>query len=102
MSNAKSLLLASAGGLLLGAASLAAQARGPAVHPVPVRAAIVHRHQPPAITPGEAARIRYQVKEHQQMKRRAAADGVITRRERAILGKDAAQVRRLIQTAKTN
>jgi cytochrome c oxidase assembly protein Cox11 len=54
------------------------------------------------VTPGEAARIRYQVKEHKQLQRMAMADGQITRREQARLAHDAAQVRRLIHRAKNN
>lgn len=102
MSTARSMLISGAAVLVLGTASFAAEARGPVVRPAPVRAVVVHRHLPPAISPGEAARIRYQLKEHQQMKRRAHADGTVTRREQAILSKDAAQIRELIHTAKTN
>jgi hypothetical protein len=54
------------------------------------------------ITRGEAARIRYQIKEHKKLQRMAAADGVITRSEKARLAYDAAKVRRLIHRAKTN
>jgi hypothetical protein len=72
--------------------------------PVIARPVVVaHRPLPrPAITPGEAARIRYQIHEHHQMQRMALADGVVTRREQVWLHRDAAQVRGLIHTAKTN
>jgi hypothetical protein len=72
------------------------------VRPVVVRPVFVHRHVTPQITASEAARIRYQVQEHRQMQRRAAADGVITRREQIWLHRDAHQVRHLIHVAKTN
>jgi hypothetical protein len=89
-------------GLLL--ASLAAttvvnahQPRAAAVRPV------AHRpNSGPGISPGEAARIRFQVKQHHQIQRRANVDGEVSRREQAVLARDAAQVRHLIQTAKTN
>lgn len=79
-------------------------ARPVAARPVIVRPVVViHRPLPrPNITPGEAARIRHQVHEHHQMQRMAQADGVVTRREQAWLNRDAAQVRGLIHTAKTN
>ena len=64
---------------------------------------VEHRPNPGSgVTPGEAARIRFQVKQHHQIQRRANADGEISRREQAALARDAAQVRHLIQTAKTN
>ena len=79
-----------------------------AATPVAMRVAVApgirvaHRQLPPGITAAEAARIRYQIKEHKQMQRAANADGEVTRREQARLAHDAAQVRRLIQTAKNN
>ena len=54
------------------------------------------------ITPNEAKRLRYQVQQYQQMKRLAGADGLITRAEQARLQHKAAQLRRLLQKAKTN
>jgi hypothetical protein len=63
---------------------------------------VAHRQLPPGISAAEAARIRYQIKEHKQMQRAANADGEVTRREQARLAHDAAQVRRLIHTAKNN
>jgi hypothetical protein len=99
MSNASRSLIA--GLLLVGLAATtvvnAHQPRAAAARPV------AHRPNPaPGVSPGEAARIRFQVKQHHQMQRRANADGGISRREQAILKRDAAQVRHLIQTAKTN
>jgi hypothetical protein len=79
-----------------------------AATPVATRAAVApgirvaHRPLPPGISAAEAARIRYQIKEHKQMQRAANADGEVTRREQARLAHDAAQVRRLINTAKNN
>jgi hypothetical protein len=69
-----------------------------ALRPVLVRPVVVR----PAITAREAARIRYQVHEHHQMQRMAAADGVITRREHYWLQRDAAQLRHQIHVARTN
>jgi hypothetical protein len=99
MSNTSRSLIA--GLLLVGVAATtvvnAHQPRAAAARPV------AHRPNPgPGVSPGEAARIRFQVKQHHQMQRRANADGGISRREQAILKRDAAQVRHLIQTAKTN
>lgn len=54
------------------------------------------------ITPNEAKRLRYQVQQYQQMKRHAGADGLITRAEQARLNHKAAQLRRLLQKAKSN
>ena len=89
--------------LSLGIAGTSAAATVVAARPVAKPAVRVnHRPLPPGITAGEAARIRYQVKEHKQMKRAANADGEITRREQAALARDAAQLRHLIQAAKTN
>jgi hypothetical protein len=60
-----------------------------------------HRPNPgPGVSPGEAARIRFQVKQHHQMQRRANADGGVSRREQAVLARDAAQVRHLIKAAR--
>ncbi len=59
-------------------------------------------HTGPGITPGEAARIRFQVQQHHHMQRRAAADGEISRHEHIVLARDAAQVRQLIHTARRN
>jgi hypothetical protein len=56
----------------------------------------------PGIGPNEAKRLRYQVQQYQQMKRYAGADGLVTRAEQARLNHKAEQLRRLIQTAKTN
>jgi hypothetical protein len=78
-------------------AANAHQPRGAAARPA--------EHRPHAVRdigPGEAARIRYQVKQHHQMQRRANADGSVSRREHAALARDASQVRKLIHTAKTN
>ena len=84
-------------GLAITTAATAHQPRATAARPVQ------HRPNPgPGISPGEAARIRFQVKQHHQMQRRANADGGISRHEKAVLARDAAQVRHLIHTAKTN
>jgi hypothetical protein len=56
----------------------------------------------PGISPDEAKRLRYQVQQYHQMQRYAGADGLITRAEQARLNHKAAQLRRLIQLAKTN
>lgn len=56
----------------------------------------------PGIGPDEAKRLRYQVQQYYQMRRHARADGLITRAEQTRLDHKAAQLRRLIQLAKTN
>jgi hypothetical protein len=99
MSNASRSLIA---GLLLAgvAVTTVAQAHQPRVT---AARPVAHRpHTAPGVSPGEAARIRFQLKQHHQMQRRANADGAVSRREQAILKRDAAQVRLLVQTAKTN
>ena len=104
-----SLAAGTAVALLLSFSSVETNAAGavvvvrPVLRPVVVRAVhVVHRPVPSGISAGEAARIRHQIHEHHQMQRIANADGEITRREQAWLARDAAQVRHLIQTAKTN
>jgi hypothetical protein len=93
-------LLAAGFVLALGFIATAANAHQPraaAVRPVE------HRPNPgPGITPGEAARLRFQVKQHHQLQRRANADGSISRREHKALARDAAQVRQLIKAARKN
>ncbi|MEO6078492.1 MAG: hypothetical protein ABIQ86_01755 [Steroidobacteraceae bacterium] len=96
------LTLALAGTTLANASPPRAAARPVASRPVTVRPVTPRPHPGSAISPAEAARIRNQVQEHHQMQRRANADGELSRREQAILTRDAAQVRHLIQTAKTN
>lgn len=89
-------------GILLSLAFFATAANA---HQPRVAAARPVEHRPHAgrdIGPNEAARIRYQVKQHHQMQRRANSDGTVSRREQAALARDAAQVRKLIHTAKTN
>ena len=86
--------------LALGLAATAANAHQPravAARPVQHRPHLGHE-----VTAGEAARIRFQVKQHHHMQRRANADGTVSRHETAVLARDAAQVRHLIKTAKTN
>ena len=96
-------LLLSVSSVETNAAGAVVVARPVVVRPVVVRAVrVVHRPVPPVISAGEAARIRHQIHEHHQMQRVANADGEVTRREQAWLARDAAQVRHLIQTAKTN
>jgi hypothetical protein len=90
---------------VIGAASASADVvmrQTVAVRTAVLRPAFVRPHVPPRVTGGEAARIRYQIHEHHQLQRMAAADGVVTRREQARLNHDAAQVRHLIHVAKTN
>jgi hypothetical protein len=87
--------------LTLGLAGTTVANAGPpravAARPVTVRP------QPASgISPGEAARIRYQVHQHHQMQRRAGADGEVSRHEHGVLARDAAQVRRMIHVAGTN
>jgi hypothetical protein len=112
MFRAKSLM--SVGGLAalaaiasFGLAGTPAQAHGSVVRVAvvsPVRTVVVRpvRHIRPDITRSEAARLRYQYHELQQAKRRAAADGVITRREDAWIDHETHQLRRLYHVAKTN
>lgn len=54
------------------------------------------------ITRGEAARLRYQHQQLQQMKRLAWADGVVTRREAARIDYQAHKLRRLVNIARHN
>ena len=84
------------------AAPGAATARPAHTRPTPVRPAIPRPHPGSEINPNEAARIRHQVQQHQQMQRRANADGSVSPGEQSALARDAAQVRDLIQTARTN
>lgn len=56
----------------------------------------------PGISPDEAKRLRYQVRQYHQMQRHAGADGLITRAEQARLNHKAGRLRRLIQIAKIN
>jgi len=73
-----------------------------AVRGTAATARIAHRPRPPEITAGEAARLRHQYHQYQQMKRLANADGEITRAEQARLDHKAQQLRRSIHIAKTN
>ncbi|HEV7633311.1 MAG TPA: hypothetical protein VGO41_10015 [Steroidobacteraceae bacterium] len=103
-----SLAAGTAAALLLSFGSVETNAAGavvvvrPVLRPVVRAVHVVRRPVPSGISAGEAARIRHQIHEHHQMQRVANADGEITRREQAWLARDAAQVRHLIQTAKTN
>ena len=65
-------------------------------------ARIAHRPRPPEITASEAARLRHQHQQYQQMKRLANADGEISRGEQARLNHKAQQLRHSMQIAKTN
>jgi hypothetical protein len=84
-------------GLATATAAIAGQPRPLAARPVALRP-----NPGTGINPGEAARIRFQVQQHHHMQRRANSDGEVSRREKAALARDAAQVRRLIQTARTH
>jgi hypothetical protein len=79
-----------------------AAARPTPARPAPTRHAIPRPRPGSEINPNEAARIRHQVRQHKQMQRRAHADGSVSPEEQAALARDAAQVRELIQTARTN
>jgi hypothetical protein len=84
-------------GLVTATAAIAHQPRTTAARPLAQRP-----HPGTSINSGEAARIRFQVHQHPHLQRRANADGTVSRHEQAALARDAAQVRHLIQTARTN
>lgn len=56
----------------------------------------------PSITPNEAQHLRHQVQQYHQMQRIAGAEGNISRAEYARLKNQQQQIRRMIQTARTN
>jgi hypothetical protein len=89
---------------LLAVSGTAALAERPAVfRPVAVRAnPDVARHRPDGVTRSEAARLRYQYSQLQLMKRKAAADGDVTRREQARIEHQQKKLRRLLNIAKNN